>query len=225
MAKIPQATERLKHARLSAGFGTASAAAQRFGWKISTYSAHENGQNEFGPDLAEKYGKAYKVRAAWLLTGDGEAPAHSVIPDMQDIVTVPEMKVRGGSGPGGSLTEDFSPDAVERHWGIPPRFIKDELRAQTAAVRIIEVMGDSMEPTVKPGDRVLIDTNHRLPSPPGVYAVWDGYGVVVKRVEIVPRSEPPQVTLISDNPHHKSYTLTVDDAHIVGRVICKISLM
>ncbi len=42
--------ERLKKARIAAGFQHGSDAAKRFGWKVSTYTAHENGQNGFGLD-------------------------------------------------------------------------------------------------------------------------------------------------------------------------------
>lgn len=45
--------ERLKQARSDAGFKSARAAAIRFGWGPSTYAAHENGQNRFGPEAAK----------------------------------------------------------------------------------------------------------------------------------------------------------------------------
>lgn len=63
--------ERLKRARLAAGFRTASDAISRFGWRGSTYRAHENGQNHFDAETAGTYARAYGVSAGWLLTGDG----------------------------------------------------------------------------------------------------------------------------------------------------------
>ena len=62
--------DRLKHARVTAGFKTAAAAIEHFNWPSSSYRAHENGQNDYGPEAASKYGKAYGVSAAWLLLGD-----------------------------------------------------------------------------------------------------------------------------------------------------------
>jgi len=64
--------ERLKRARMEAGHRTASHAIRRFGWKGSTYRAHENRQNQFDPETAKIYGCAYGVNPAWLLTGEGE---------------------------------------------------------------------------------------------------------------------------------------------------------
>lgn len=62
--------DRLRRARLLAGFDTARAAIERFGWKASTYRAHENGQNKFGASDARAYARAYKVRSSWLLFGE-----------------------------------------------------------------------------------------------------------------------------------------------------------
>lgn len=147
---------------------------------------------------------------------------------------IPEIDVRAGAGGGGIAAEDFAQDRngdhfpvdrVAQTWGLPDKFIRNELRTRRAAIAIVEVLGDSMEPTLRPGDRILVDTDHKAPSPPGVFAVWDGFGVVVKRVEIVPLSNPPMVRLISDNKNHQTYEASPEDARIIGRVICKISVM
>lgn len=61
--------ERLRHARQDSGFQSASSAAKAFGWTASTYIAHENGQNDYSPERAEVYAKAFKTTAEWLLFG------------------------------------------------------------------------------------------------------------------------------------------------------------
>lgn len=61
--------KRLRKARLEAGYKSATAAIRSCGWPNSTYRAHENGQNNFKPETAELYGKAYGVSPAWLLFG------------------------------------------------------------------------------------------------------------------------------------------------------------
>ena len=66
--------DRLRRARLLAGFDTARAAIERFGWKASTYRAHENGQNKFRASEARSYARAYKVSSAWLLFGEQGPP-------------------------------------------------------------------------------------------------------------------------------------------------------
>lgn len=65
--------ERLRAAREHAGYSSASKAAEALGVTPSSYRAHENGQNEFGPDMAERYGRKFGTTAAYLLTGEGPA--------------------------------------------------------------------------------------------------------------------------------------------------------
>jgi hypothetical protein len=62
---------RLKNARIMAGFRTAAAAIERFGWKESTYRAHENGQNGFPIETAAQYAQAYDIEIENLLFGKG----------------------------------------------------------------------------------------------------------------------------------------------------------
>jgi len=66
--------ERLKKARIEAGFETAQAAADKFGWKIESYRHHENGTGgrEVSKKMAPKYAKKYGVNLEWLLYGQGE---------------------------------------------------------------------------------------------------------------------------------------------------------
>lgn len=69
---------RLRQARASAGFKNPAAAIEKFGWKASTYMAHENGQNGIRPDPALEYAKAYNVEPGWLLTGIGRGPLEAL---------------------------------------------------------------------------------------------------------------------------------------------------
>ena len=58
----------------------------------------------------------------------------------------------------------------------------------------------SMEPAVHDGDRLLVDTGRKTPATGEMAVPWDGTGLVVKRVEAVPRTDPPRLRLISANP-------------------------
>lgn len=65
--------DRLRQARLSAGFSSAAAAARHFGWPGSTYGGHENGQRGIKqPDVA-KYAEAFDVTPEWLFSGRRDA--------------------------------------------------------------------------------------------------------------------------------------------------------
>jgi transcriptional regulator with XRE-family HTH domain len=77
---------RLKAAREAAGFSSARSAAQRHGWKESTYAAHENGQNKLKPDVAIEYAKAFNTTADWLMFGQKPAlgSIDSLLADLPD---------------------------------------------------------------------------------------------------------------------------------------------
>ncbi|UXN74478.1 hypothetical protein N8D56_04875 [Devosia sp. A8/3-2] len=77
--------ERLKQARVAAGYATASDAAEAMGLSRGTYIGHENGSRAFRIDAAEKYARWFRVRSAWLLTGEkpmqaGGLPEYERVP-------------------------------------------------------------------------------------------------------------------------------------------------
>ena len=84
---------------------------------------------------------------------------------------------------------------------------------------MITIDGDSMEPLLSSGDRILIDTSQRVPVPPGIFVIWDGMGLVAKRVEHEPNSDPPKVHIRSVNPDYASYERLAEEVNIAGRVI------
>lgn len=63
--------DRLRAAREKAGYSSAQAAAENFGWGVAGYRHHENGTRNFGPDSAKKYGRAFRVKPGWLLGMEG----------------------------------------------------------------------------------------------------------------------------------------------------------
>lgn len=137
-----------------------------------------------------------------------------------------EVDVRAGAGGGGVPVEYWEADAagnnipvegIRSEWHLPPEITGQLLKAQPQHLRIFEVVGDSMEPRLHEGDRVFIDTRYRFPSPEGIFALWDGYGVVIKRLEIVRGSDPLRYRIISANESYTTYEATEDEARIIGR--------
>ncbi|MDZ5650258.1 LexA family transcriptional regulator [Nitrospirillum sp. BR 11828] len=115
--------------------------------------------------------------------------------------------------------QGFREDETIAQWRFPAAYLSAELQVRAAAVRIVEVRGDGMEPTLMPGDRVMVNLADQSPSPPGVFALWDGQGVVIKRLELIMGSHPPLVEIRSDNPHHRVYERAAADIDIIGRVV------
>ncbi len=76
-----------------------------------------------------------------------------------------------------------------------------------------------MEPLLHSGDRVLVDTSQCLPVPPGIFAIWDGMGILAKRVEDIPNFEPAKLVIKSVKSECQTYRRQADEAHITGRII------
>lgn len=63
--------ERLRRARIEAGYSTAADAARAFGWNLNTYIANENGYAPFSKAASVRYARAFRVELDWLVTGSG----------------------------------------------------------------------------------------------------------------------------------------------------------
>ena len=127
-----------------------------------------------------------------------------------------EIDVRASAGPG-ALNEGLE-DAKET-WLFPEAVVRHELRAQPDQLRMITIDGDSMEPLLSSGDRILVDTSQRIPVPPGIFVIWDGMGLVAKRTEHIPNSDPPRIVIKSLNPQYETYERDAEEVNIVGRAV------
>lgn len=78
--------DRLRKARISAGYASASAAAEAFGWQPSAYRHHENGTRQFDVTTAQRYARALKVSPGWLLALDAVQPATPEVEEAELIV-------------------------------------------------------------------------------------------------------------------------------------------
>ena len=128
------------------------------------------------------------------------------------------MEVKADAGPG-----DFNDEFVleKARWRIPEAMIRYEGDAEPGALRIVKVRWVSMEPELCEGDHLVIDTARRVPAAGELFALWDGTGLVVKRVE--PRPGDETLRLHSTNPDWPPYSGRASDIHIGGKVLWKVT--
>src|SRR5580692_1581381 len=101
-------------------------------------------------------------------------------------------------------------------WVFPPTFIREQLHTSAERLLVIETSGDSMAPTLTSGDRIIIDTGHKSPSPDGLYVIRDPFkSIVVKRLQLLRLARPPRVKIISDNPNHAAEEIPLNEVEIV----------
>lgn len=114
-------------------------------------------------------------------------------------------------------------DAVENHdieqWHLPKQWLRQLGNGQIDSLKLLSVIGDSMVPRLLHGDIVMIDTSQRTASPPGIFALHDGLGLVIKQIEPIPNTSPITLRMFSDNNAYSAYDRSIDEVCIIGRVV------
>lgn len=165
----------------------------------------------------DRLARALKVDRNWLLHGMGDVEGEAPIVDNPDdaFVAVPYVSIRPTMGGGVVVDEEPTPG---RPYHFQRSWIRHGLRADPANLRIMHVEGDSMMPTLHDGDIILVDIGRRAPTPPGIFVLHDGIGLVAKRLEHIPNSDPPRVRIVSDNSIYAPYEGTAEEVNIIGRI-------
>lgn len=131
---------------------------------------------------------------------------HDMAPEGFSLV----RKVSAMLGAGSSLVTDDEPDGF---YAFRLDFL-DRLGLKAKPV-LFGVIGDSMEPTLKSGDTVLIDEADKTIRAGQLYGVGIGDELHIKRVFVKPNGS---VVLKSDNPAHPTWEIPKDERpRIVGR--------
>lgn len=215
--------KRLKLARESAGFKTASDFAKAMQIQPVTYRAYESGQNSY-VKYAHQFAGRLRVSARWLIEGDPQDQEAMREDDRADtemeaaakslgLALVPQLEL-GYSMGGGSVFSEY------RHTGFVP-FHRDWLAAFAkgafADLFVARGDGDSMQPTLLDGDIVLIDTaQKRIEQQDRIWAISYGELGMIKRVRRLPSGA---YRIMSDNPTVPPIDAVDDEMHVVGRVV------
>lgn len=169
------------------------------------------------PEKLLRVATALKVDLHWLLTGLGNIQGSTPFDDGadEDFIAIPYVEARPSMGGGAVVEEPFE---TGRDFHFRRAWIRDKLRASPTDLRVLHVEGDSMLPTLEDGDTILLDLSMKRPTPPGIFVLYDGMGLVAKRLEHVPNSTPPKIRILSDNPLYSPYERSIDEIRIIGRI-------
>ena len=129
-----------------------------------------------------------------------------------DWIDVPRLPLGASAGPGAIAGEEISYDNF--------RFSRRWLREQgleSAQLSSISVEGDSMEPMLRDGDEILVDTSPRA-FRDGVHVVRLGDTLMVKRVASVGAG---RFALLSQNLAYPQVEVAADELEVIGRVVWK----
>jgi phage repressor protein C with HTH and peptisase S24 domain len=188
------------------------------------------GRRDVTIELLRKAVEKYKINPVYIYTGEGpmfmSEEDHksfrvlTIVTNVQDDERIVHVPVPAQAGYSGEMTDPtFIQDL--------PTFTLPDYKYKVGTHRSFDVSGDSMEPTLFEGDKVVcsyleptlwessIKDNY-------VYVIVTRGDVVVKRVTNNLKSDK-QLELISDNTFYESYKVNIGDVREIWYVRAKIS--
>ena len=87
-------------------------------------------------------------------------------------------------------------------------------------IQAINVLGDSMEPTLFSGDVVFINKEYTNALKSGIYIVSTPVGLFIKRLQLHANGT---VSLVSDNEAYGPEVINAEDVKVLGKVVGKLS--
>jgi phage repressor protein C with HTH and peptisase S24 domain len=157
--------------------------------------------------------RAARVSVEWLATGaeapaSAQAGAHAIAHG--DFIFMPRNRIRFSSGREGILRSEQVVDSI----AFRADWVKRVLHTEPRDLILIEVVGDSMAPTVEDSDLILANLAEPRFRQDGIYLLRHDGGLEVKRIQ---RRPDGKLLVRSDNPKYES--MIVASVKIIGRVI------
>jgi len=161
-------------------------------------------------DLYRKYG----INPDWIETGKGkmfiaERDGSVIVPEYK---SAPHVKARLCAGDGSFEVDENISD----YWMFRTDWLKR--KGSPSHMILIDIYGNSMEPELKDGDTVLIDTSEKDILAGAIYAVGIDDTIMVKRIE----KHPGKLVLMSDNKDYEPVYLSqneMNSVRIIGKVV------
>ena len=190
---------------------------------LPTMNHYESGKRAPNSELLSQIVKVLECDPGWLLTGEGQAEKKEDLLNepiqssaLNDFVLVPRYNIES-SMVGGSVIHS---DQIVDHLAFKASWVSKELRTDAKNLLLIHSIGDSMEPTFRSGDLLLVDRNKARVKGDGIYLINFDDGLIVKRLEwmmdgtVVIRGDNTSVSR-----EQKLTAIEMEKLHLLGRVV------
>jgi phage repressor protein C with HTH and peptisase S24 domain len=144
-----------------------------------------------------------------------EPSAPAYMPAPEGFILVPRYDVTGSMGNGHVIHSEQIVD----HLAFRAEWVRTELGTSPSSLVLISAVGDSMEPTLRAHDLLLIDRSVLSVKQDAIYAFAVDGELRVKRIQ---RLFDGSLIIKSDNQEYATETLTPQQAetiNIIGRVV------
>lgn len=164
----------------------------------------ESGKIKVTDEYVKKYAELYNVEPMELLKENPNVPATTLDESKIDIISAIPC-----CGNGNEVTEE-----VIGAFRLPNEKFRAITSSNPSNCKMLQVTGDSMQPTINDGDFVIVDTSN-VDVGDGIYLIRNLSGLVVKRVQV----KLNNVAVLSDNPLYQPVVASMGELQIIGRVI------
>lgn len=129
-----------------------------------------------------------------------------------DTVSIAVLDARACCGNG----IENADDKVVGYWHIPEIEYREITHANPDNIKMLRVFGDSMEPTLKDGDWVLVDISRNFLDSDGLYLIKKTTALAVKRLQTTVSGD---ILIKSDNTKYDTEREPLSVIVIVGKVV------
>ena len=157
------------------------------------------------------------VSVEWLVTGTGNPYPNQrgACAAEDDLVRLPLYEITAGAGDGLCIDESAGSEMI----AFQESWLRQKFHTNSQGLHLIYVRGESMEPTLRSGDVILLDTKATEVSE-GIYVLRIDKALFVKRLHLLPGG---QLNVSSDNPAYESFVIDLkdppDDFAVIGRTL------
>lgn len=211
-----EASLRLDHAIAQAG--GPSAVARRAEMYLGTLNRYRAGR-EMPSSALVSLARSTGVRLEWLATGEGpmlaDQPVVAAPAAPPGYVLLPLVEARAAAGNHGGLSSDQFVDFI----AFSEVYLRRTLNRNPQNLALLTASGDSMDPTIRDGDLLLVDTSARRIETSRIYVLAINGGLLVKRIDL---RRDGSVVIKSDNPVYDAEIVPAGETGtlaVLGQVI------
>jgi transcriptional regulator with XRE-family HTH domain len=187
----------------------------------ATASAPDATASDIVRQMLDKQGKSLSEAARQRLLAAAEEPSNVITVDFSrpgqvgDEVWIAHYDVRAAMG-GGQIPHEY-PEMLQ-DIRVSPKHLREMgvTFKEHFHLKMITGWGQSMAPTIKDRDPLLVDITIREFTGDGIYLFSHDEMLYVKRLQ---KKGKDRFKMISDNKHHDPEDIRVDDTHILARVL------
>lgn len=213
--------------------------AEIIGKSVKSIERYKKG-GDISFDDAQKLTKAAGVSLSWLAGNARQTPhgfsdltnhnqqshdfdypkdfkdRYTSIKETQSHVSIPVMDITASAGHGSIPISEEQTSVIQ----FDRSYLHNTWNLNANDLFTINTIGESMEPTIKAGEYLLVSkSEEHMKLADGIFVIRLDGNILVKRIQILPGKK---VFISSDNSAYTPYEINLDDGvdfHIVGKVV------